>query len=122
MNRIPWRVCLCATLFAVPAGCSDPYVARAIRHDQESIQWAVGQYVRREKSCPANMRYTWTYAEEQWAADRKNIARDGVELERAIHEDADRWNEHSPEIEREFQAQMHGDPEKAAWTLPRLFF
>lgn len=122
MNRIPWRVFLCATLFAVPAGCSDPYVARAIRHDQESIQWAVGQYVRREESCPAKMRHTWTYAEEQWAADRKNIARDGVELKRLIREDANRWNKHIAESEREFQAQMAGDPAKAARTLPRLFF
>lgn len=122
MNRIPWRFCLLAALFAVPTGCNDPYVERAIRHDQESIQWATGSYIQREESCPANMRHTWTYVEEQWAADLNDTAQNGVEIERAIQEDADRWNKHSAEIEREFLEHMYGDPENAARTLPRLFF
>ena len=119
-----WLLSIAATtsLCVFLCGCNDPYVARAIRHDRESMEFALHSYAEREARCSENLAAISRDAAQQWQDDVDTLPRDIEGVGEYFRQDVVEWPAKTSLPREEFQRLLAGDMETIRWTLPRLAF
>jgi hypothetical protein len=103
-------------------GCNDPYVARAMEHDQASMRFALDSYAASETRRPADLRNISQIIGAQFCDDVETLPRSISGVEAFFRKDVEDWPRHEADIRQEARHQFEGDLATILWTLPRLAF
>jgi hypothetical protein len=115
-------IALTTSFCAFLSGCGDPYIARAMQHDRESMEFALHSYAEREARCSENLSAISRDVAQQWHDDVDTLPRDIEGVGEYFRQDVVEWPAKTTLPREEFQRLLAGDMETIRWTLPRLAF